>query len=173
MLILLVLSLLTFVLALILFLAARAQRAHTGLPWDARIIYTDTGAWQKVERPLVSRRYGLIGKPDYIVTQHGAMIPIEVKPHRRARVPYDSDVLQLAAYALLVEENFGTQVQAGWLKYREHVFQVPITPELRTRLDNVLSAMRRDRVARDIARSHNEPRRCNACGLRNACGQAL
>lgn len=171
--ILLVVSLLIFVLALILFLVARTQRAHTGLPWNARIIYTDTGAWQKVEHPLVSRRYGLIGKPDYIVTQHGAMIPIEVKPNRRARVPYDSDVLQLAAYALLVEENFGTQVQAGWLKYREDVFQVPITQELRARLNGVLAAMQRDLGARDVARNHTEPRRCNACGFRAACGQAL
>lgn len=167
------LFLLTLVLALVLFLAARVQRAHTGLPWGARIIYTDTGAWQKVERPLVSRRYGLIGKPDYIVTQRGAMIPIELKPNRRARVPYDSDVLQLVAYALLVEENGGTPVPVGWLKYREDVFQVPITQELRARLDDVLTGMRRDLGARDVARSHVEPRRCNACGFRDACGQAL
>lgn len=172
MLILLALFFLTLVVALVLFLAARAQRARTGLPWGARIIYTDTGAWQKVERPLVSRRYGLIGKPDYIVTQHSATIPVEVKPTRRARVPYDSDVWQLAAYALLIEENVAP-VQVGWLKYREQVFQVPITPALRARLDTVLADMRRDLRARDVARSHTEPRRCRACGFRAECGQAL
>lgn len=167
------LFLLTLVLALVLFLAARAQRAHTGLPWGARIIYTDTGAWKKVERPLLARRYGLIGKPDYIVTQDGATIPIEVKPNRRAHTPYESDVLQLAAYALLVEEHFGASVEYGWLKYREHVFQVPITPELRARLADVITAMQRALTARDVARSHTEPRRCHACGYRAECGQAL
>jgi CRISPR-associated exonuclease Cas4 len=167
------LALLTFVAAFVFFLRARRQRAHTGLPWDARIIYTDTGAWQKVERPLISRRYGLIGKPDYIVTHNGATIPIEVKPSRRARVPYDSDVLQLAAYALLVEEHFGAPVAFGWLKYREHVFQVPITPDLRARLENVLADMRRDLTARAVPRSHTDARRCAACGFRAVCGQAL
>lgn len=167
------LALLTFVLALALFLAARIQRTRAGLPWGAQIIYTDTGAWKRVERPLIARRYGLVGKPDYIVTQHGARIPIEVKPNRRAHAPYESDVLQLAAYARLVEETWGAPVECGWLKYREHLFQVPITPALCARLDAVLAAMRHALTAREVARSHNEPRRCRACGYRDSCGQAL
>ena len=168
-----ILFLLALVIAFALFLSARRQRAPTGLPYGARIVYADTGAWKKVERPLFSRRYGLTGKPDYIVTERGATIPVEVKPNRVAPAPRESDTLQLAAYALLVEENFGAMPAYGLLKYRDAVFQVELTNELCARLLDALAALRRDLDARDVARSHAEPRRCRACGYREECGQAL
>ena len=168
-----ILFLLVLIIAFALFLSARKQRAQTGLPYGARIVYADTGAWKKVEKPLFSRRYGLTGKPDYIVAEHGATIPVEVKPNRVAPAPRESDTLQLAAYALLIEENFGATSAYGLLKYRDAVFQVELTDELRARLLDTLAAMRRDLSARDVARSHAEPRRCRACGYRAECGQAL
>ena len=168
-----ILFLLTLLAALALFLSARRRRAQTGLPYGAHIVYADTGAWKKVERPLFSRRYGLTGKPDYIVAERGATIPVEVKPNRVAPAPRESDTLQLAAYALLVEENFGATPVYGLLKYRDAVFQVELTDELRARLLDTLAAMRCDLAARDVARSHAEPRRCRACGYRAECGQSL
>jgi CRISPR-associated exonuclease Cas4 len=167
------LFLLALTLAFALFLSARKQRAQTGLPYGARIVYADTGVWKKVERPLFSRRYSLTGKPDYIVEERGATIPVEVKPNRVAPAPRESDMLQLAAYALLIEENFGAAPAYGLLKYRDAVFQVELTDELRARLLDTLAAMRRDLAARDVARSHAEPRRCRACGYREVCGQSL
>ncbi|MBM3128695.1 MAG: Dna2/Cas4 domain-containing protein [Chloroflexi bacterium] len=168
-----ILFLLAIITALALFLSARKQRAQTGLPYGARIVYADTGAWQKVERPLFARRYGLTGKPDYIVEERGATIPVEVKPNRVAPAPRESDILQLAAYALLIEENFGAAPEYGLLKYRDAVFQVELTNELRARLLGIIAAMCRDLSARDVARSHDDARRCRACGYRGACGQAL
>ena len=164
---------LALIIAFALFLSARKQRAQTGLPSGARIVYADTGAWKKVERPLFSRGYALTGKPDYIVEGRGVTIPVEVKPNRVAPAPRESDTLQLAAYALLIEENFGAVPAYGLLKYRDAVFQVELTDELRARLLDTLAAMRRDLSARDVARSHAEPRRCRACGYRAECGQAL
>ncbi len=168
-----ILFLVALMIALALFLSARKQRAQTGLPYGARIVYADTGAWKKVERPLFSRRYGLTGKPDYVMEERGAMIPVEVKPNRVAPAPRESDTLQLAAYALLVEEHFGATPAYGLLKYRDAIFQVELTDELRARLLATLAALRRDLDARDVARSHAEPRRCRACGYRDVCGQSL
>ncbi|MEW5717649.1 MAG: CRISPR-associated protein Cas4 [Chloroflexota bacterium] len=168
-----ILFFLTLLVALALFLSARRQHAQTGLPYGARIVYADTGAWKKVERPLFSRRYGLTGKPDYIVEERGVTIPVEVKPNRVAPAPRESDALQLAAYALLVKENFGATPAYGLLKYRDAVFQIELTDELRARLLDTLAALRRDLNARDVARSHAEPRRCRACGYRDECGQSL
>ncbi len=167
---------LALVAALALFALARAQRAATGLPASARIVYADTGAWTKVEKPLFSRRYALTGKPDYIVEENGATIPVEVKPNRTAPEPRESDVMQLAAYGLLIEETLGRGRAAppyGLFKYRDAVFQVDFTPDLRARLIDLMETMRRDSVARDVPRSHAEPSRCRACGYRAECGQAL
>lgn len=165
--------LLTLVIALILFLLARQQQSEAGLPTGARVVYADTGAWQRVTQPLVSMRYGLSGKPDYIVEERGKIIPIEVKPNRVAPAPYTSDMLQLAAYALLVEENWSTTPTYGLLKYRDRVFRIEFNDALRARLLAVLEAMQRDLTAREVARSHAESARCRACGYRDACGQAL
>jgi len=179
------LFLLTVVIAIGLFARASAQREQMGLPTNARIVYADTGAWQKVERPLFSRRYGLTGKPDYVVEvedpglssgDKGSIIPVEVKPNRTAPMPRESDVMQLAAYGLLIEETLGqghTAPPHGLLKYRDAVFQIDFTEELRARLIDLMDAMRRDASARDVARSHAEPRRCRACGYRAECEQAL
>ncbi|MBI4789249.1 MAG: CRISPR-associated protein Cas4, partial [Chloroflexi bacterium] len=170
---LIVLVFVIVVAALVLLALARLERERTGVPVGARVVYSDSGAWEKIERPLFSRRYGLTGKPDYIIAQEGAVIPIEVKPNRTAPAPRDSDVMQLAAYALLVEEAYGTAPAYGLLKYRDVVFQVDVTEELRQELMELMAAMRHDEGARDVARSHARARRCQACGYRGECGQAL
>ena len=164
------------VAALVLFNLARSQREQTGLPVDARIVYSDTGAWKKIEKPLFSRRYSLAGKPDYIVEDKSAIIPVEVKPNRVAASPRESDVMQLMAYGLLIEETMGQGQAApryGLLKYRDAVFQVNFTDELRAELVDLMTAMRRDAKQRDVERSHDQSRRCAACGYRSECGQAL
>ncbi|MBI4786660.1 MAG: CRISPR-associated protein Cas4, partial [Chloroflexi bacterium] len=47
------------------------------------------------------------------------------------------------------------------------------TEELRQELMELMAAMRHDEGARDVARSHARARRCQACGYRGECGQAL
>jgi hypothetical protein len=36
-----------------------------------------------------------------------------------------------------------------------------------------LAQLRRDLVARDVHRSHDEPNRCHGCGYRNRCEERL
>ena len=171
-----ILFVLALAAALALFVLARAQRERAGLPVSARVVYADTGAWRKVERPLFSRRYGLTGKPDYVLEDRGSMIPVEVKPNRTAPTPREADVMQLAAYGLLIEETLGQGRDTppyGLLKYRDAVFQVDFTEDLLVRLTDLMDAMRHDAAAREVVRSHAEPRRCRACGYRAECGQAL
>lgn len=170
-----ILFVIILVVAIGLWFKSREQRAATGLPRaaNARIVYADTGAWSKIVKPLYSRRYGLTGKPDYIVEDKGATIPVEVKPNRTAPTPYESDVMQLAAYGLLIEETSGAFPKYGLIKYRDAVFQIDLTDQLRARLLDSIAAMRRDLRARDVARNHAEPSKCRACGYRAACDQAL
>lgn len=170
---LIALVLVTFAAALVCFHLARRQRERTGIPANARIVYADTGAWERVERPLFSRRLGLTGKPDYVLDEDGTTIPVEVKPNRLAPVPRDSDVMQLAAYALLVEDTYGATPPYGLLKYRDAVFRIDFTDELRTRLLDLMDVMRQDLKARDVPRSHAEDAKCRGCGYRDQCGQAL
>ncbi len=151
---------------------SRIERGHTGLP-RGRIVYDDTGAWQVCPHPLFSRRYLLAGKPDYVVAQGHYLIPVEVKPRRTASRPYLSDILQLVAYCLLIEDNFDRTPPYGIIRYAAATFPVEYTSELRRRLLATMESMRRDLVAPEVSPSHEDARRCRACGHREQCGARL
>lgn len=101
------------------------------------------------------------------------IIPVEVKPGRTAPEPRPGDVLQLAAYGLLIEEEWGVSCPYGLLKYKSGTFRIDFTAELRIQLALTLSAMRRDGAQSDVLRSHNSPARCRGCGFRDECTAAL
>lgn len=163
---------LLLVLALLLCgLALRLRRA-TGIPWT-RIRSSDTSGWRRPDQPLLSRRYGVVGQPDYVLeTRHG-LVPVEVKPQRRARTPYPSDLLQLAAYCLLIEDTTSTAPGYGLLRYADQTFRLPYTDQVRTDLLDLLAEMRADQFADDVPRSHDEPGRCRGCGVAYACDDRL
>lgn len=151
---------------------ARYRRRETGVP-VGRVVYDDTGAWQECPSPLFSQRYLLAGKPDYIVARGDHLIPVEVKPRRVARRPYLSDVLQLAAYCLLIEENFEQTPPYAILKYATQTFPVENGPQLRRQLLTTMESMRRDLTNAEVAPNHHSPRRCRACGHREHCRESL
>jgi CRISPR-associated exonuclease Cas4 len=79
--------------------------ARTGLP-GRNILYADVGSSFPQSESLTSLRYGLIGKPDYLVRLTKGIAPIEVKSCRAPASgrPYEGHLFQLAAYCLLVED---------------------------------------------------------------------
>lgn len=166
------LALLLITAALVLIAGAALLRRRSGLPWG-RVLRDDAGAGRALERPLSSRRLGLTGKPDYLIERGGAQIPVEVKPGRRAREPYASDLMQLAAYCALVEETSGRAPPYGLLRYAEATFRLDYTPAVRERLLEILDEMHDMLDADDAARSHDDPRRCAGCGFRAICDDSL
>ena len=151
--------------------AARNQRM-SGLP-EGKLVYADTGRWSAVAKPYFSERYRLTGKPDYLVDTDDGLVPVEVK--RSAAPPggraYDSHVMQLAAYCLLVEEVDGETPPHGFIHYSDATVQIDWTDDLRDLLLDTLEEMRDDLGRRDVARSHDDPARCAACGVRHGCGR--
>jgi len=156
----------------VLMWSRRARRA-TGLP-GGKVIYTDASRWQRAERPLFSRQHQLTGKPDYVVREGRALIPVEVKSSRApSDGPRAGHVLQLAAYDLLVEETEGIRPAYGIVKYADEAFRVDNTAELRRMLLATLDAMRRDLDRGKSHRSHADAARCRRCGVRAACDERL
>jgi len=158
--------------ALALWLLGRRRYRASGLP-AGRLIYVDTGAFGRLAEPLFSDAHRLTGKPDYLVQDGDDIVPVEVKTSRAPDAPFDSHVMQLAAYCLLVHETYGARPPYGIVKYPERAFAVDYTPELESALLETLAAMRAGRRARELSRSHNEPIRCQHCGVRNACEQDI
>lgn len=171
--VLIALLLAVLIAAAAFWMVGRKLQVRAGIPFHARVTYSDTGAWKRQEKPLFSRRYLLTGKPDYMIEEGKKHIPVEVKLNRTDGQPRASDTLQLAAYCLLVEEYLGEAPPYGLLKYRDSIYRVEFTADLRAQVIQVLNEMRGSLGADDIARSHSDSRLCRACGYRDECGQAL
>ncbi len=158
---------------LVVFWLGRRSQTEAGLP-IGRVIYSDTRGWQSLEKPLFSPTRRLAGKPDYLVQQGRAIIPIEVKSSTApAAGPRRSHVLQLAAYCLLVEETYRQTPKYGIVKYADQMFAVDYTESLQAALLDVMAAMRDDVAHAAAHRSHDEAARCVHCGYRHACDERL
>jgi CRISPR-associated exonuclease Cas4 len=168
-------------------LAARRGARQADLP-EGRIIYSDTGApvgriaaltsnerGERQEKPLLSHRHALVGRPDYLVQTDGGIVPVEAKSANcpASGVPYASHLMQLACYCLLVEETMGARVPYGVIRYRDRQLRVDYTDELRETLLELLAEMREARRADEVLRSHEEAARCAACSYREICVESL
>ncbi len=152
-------------------LHARRGQQQSGLP-QGRLVYADTGRWSAVAQPYFSPRYRLTGKPDYLVDGDDGLVPVEVK-HTAAPAggqAYASHIMQLAAYCLLVEEAHGQTPAYGLIRYKDATVRIDYTAALRSRLLETLDELRASRSRDEVKRSHRDPARCRACGVRHACG---
>jgi CRISPR-associated exonuclease Cas4 len=178
---------LLFVVALLAYALSKSMASRTGLP-DGEVVYSDTGfavgklgavssdeIGQRQEKPLVSTKYRLSGRPDYLVRTTEEIVPVEVKSAKypSSGRPHDSHTMQLAAYCLLVEDVLGTKVPYGIIRYRDRQVSVAYTPELRAELLDVLDKMREARRSNEVHRSHDDSRRCANCYMQDYCDEAL
>ena len=162
-----------FLLALLVFANARRRILESGIP-EGRVVYQDTDSRRSVERPLVSHRYGLTGKPDYLVEQSNELIPVEVKSRScPPSGPHASDAAQLTAYCVLVEDFCGVTPSHGVIQYANRSWPIRYTFKGRERLLEILDEMRAARHSDAVHRDHIQAGRCRACGYRAACNEAL
>jgi CRISPR-associated exonuclease Cas4 len=109
-----------------------AVKRLAALGLAGEVIYSDNEAVNEV---LVSPRHGLTGKPDYISREGEELIPVERKSRSvSATGAYEGEVLQLAAYCLLVEERFGEPVRRGQILYQNRSLVIAFDDQLRSRL---------------------------------------
>lgn len=158
--------------ALLLIWLARRRRHRSGLP-RGRVILSDMGRWDRLERPLFSNELLVTGKPDYLVEDGAHIIPVEVKSGRGPDHPYPSHVMQLAAYCALVEECYGRRPAHGIIKYADRMFEVDYSTDLEDELLASIGRMRGNLATGGARRSHDDPRRCRSCGYGDECDQRL
>lgn len=158
-------SLLFTLAALALLLWWFLRRRAAVLPGE--VVWRDTPE----ARTLVSRRYELAGRPDYVVREASGLVPVEVKSRACGpRGPYASERAQLLAYCLLTEEALGGNVISGVLEYRDRRIVVPFGATERQEITALLTRMEAER---DAHRSHDQAGRCRGCGFRTQCDEAL
>jgi len=161
-----------FLLGICLFWLSGRKWKQVGLP-PGRLVYSDPGLWGKPEKPFYDSGLGLTGKPDYVVNQKGQLLPVEVKSVWAPLAPYDSHILQLGAYCLLIEKTTGKRPPYGILKYRNRTFAIDYTKSLEDSVLEIIEKIRRQKYRGQASRSHDEVCRCAHCGYRRVCDQRL
>jgi len=166
-------ALILLAIGLILLAASSRLGRKTGMP-RGEVSYADASG--QAREPFISKRLLMAGKPDYLMKdRNGDLIPVEVKSSNAPRTgrPYESHLMQLAAYFLLLEDVLQRPVPYGLIRYRNRTLRVANTDELRARLMDVIAQMRR-LMTRDVARrNHNRPQRCSRCSVAHACDERL
>ncbi|MEM3589724.1 MAG: CRISPR-associated protein Cas4 [Candidatus Bathyarchaeia archaeon] len=96
---------------------------------------------------LSSDKLGLRGCIDCIIkTAKGEYIPVDYKNMESNKGGIWMDhKYQLTAYALLIEENYGTVVKRGFINYmpEERVLKLEITPTVKSHVKRILGHIKR------------------------------
>jgi len=111
--------------------------------FGAQVVYSD----EEGGKLLVSEKYDLQGKPDYIFQTmiRGSYIPLELKSTRLKEdqlLPHEGDLMQLVAYFLIIEDFYGKRPKNGRLVYKNRMFIIKNTRSLRRQLKRYLKKMR-------------------------------
>lgn len=160
-------------LALILLATSSKYRMAAGLP-RGRIIYNDAAGLAEGE--LFSKTFGLKGKPDYLIKDYlGAVIPVEVKSRNLPPngEPYESHLMQLGAYFILIEDVMKKIPPYGLIRYKNETIEVENTIELREDVLDLMEEMRLCLEEDYAERSHKQKARCVNCSMAHACDQRL
>jgi CRISPR-associated protein Cas4 len=153
-------------------LVRAAANSRSGADLSDEILYTDAG--RSTADLLVSDRYQLIGRPDYILEEGGELIPVERKDRMLTHSgPHESERLQLAVYCLLLEEREGRPVNRGRLQYQNTSLDIMFDEALRRKLLATLAAIHASADLVDVRRSHPSPARCWGCAFRMQCTESL
>lgn len=157
----------------VLLAASRRVGRKSGMP-KGQVLYEDASGGAPEQ--FISKSLLMAGKPDYLMKdRNGDLIPVEVKSSNapRAGRPYETHLMQLAAYFLLLEDVLQRPVPYGLIRYRNRTLRVANTDELRARLMDVIAQMRR-LMAREVARrNHSRAQRCSRCSVAHACDERL
>jgi len=167
------LFLISIIAAILAWLLGRPRFAQTGL-LALKIRYANVGTIYQ-QPSLISARYGLSGRPDYLIRVDDGVVPVELKSGRSPRSgrPYEGHMLQLAAYCLLVEDVCQAFVPYGLLQYEDRCIRVEYTSSLRRDLLGTLQEMRTAKRGGEPHINHNCPAKCRSCGFREVCGEGL
>lgn len=159
----LLISIISLILLVILFLIIRKR---TGISFN-RVKFQDSDASGVV---LYSDKYGICGKPDYVIKERGQLVPMELKP--TANKVYDSHLVQLFTYCLLVEENFGVKVNYGIIRNQRGNHQISFGDKERGYIQGIIKTVKKSYQS-ELNRSHHNPTICKFCRFHKICDQAL
>jgi len=126
--------------------------------------------------PLISERLGMRGEVDMVIeTDEGGqpeLIPVDYKLSAKAPEHFQ---LQLTAYAVMLEDQWGVPVRRGFLYLipLRRAQELRITARQRTALDEALAVMNAALLQERMPPPTRQRAKCVACEFRRFCNDVL
>ena len=126
----------------------------------------------KSEYKINSDKLGLVGVIDQIEISRENIIPVELKT---GKAPdggiWPSHKIQLAAYLMLIEEEFSKQPEYGKVRYLDVTQERKLTmnPFLKEEVTNLRDKVKGLLNSTELPKPCENQNKCNSCGLKNQC----
>lgn len=134
----------------------------------------EDGVWSS--RELASESLGLVGKVDCLRKRDGVIIPYEHKKGRARRsgktaVPWPADALQVSAYGMLLEDETGSVIPEGRVRYHADNIsvRVPLDGEARRSVEAAVARARELRTSTERPPVAPRDSSCIRCSLAPVC----
>jgi CRISPR-associated exonuclease Cas4 len=147
----------------------RLKERKTGLAIDGEVSYVG----DEIYPVLRSDRYGLSGRPDYIIRTGEGSVPVEVKTGRVPQGPHFSHILQVAAYCLILSDVEGRRPTYGILRYGDVEHEIEFDTDLEGLLLSKVDEMRGIIRSGEAHRNHERNGKCRSCSRRSICPERL
>jgi CRISPR-associated exonuclease Cas4 len=125
-----------------------------------------------LEMSLKNKKLNLKGKVDKIELSDGYYYPIEIKSGKPpVKGVWESDAIQIAAYATLIQEEFKKEVSVGFVDYTQigERRMVVVDEKLKQKLSNLLEEIQsllEEGYTNSIVQN---PVKCGACDYTDLC----
>lgn len=126
----------------------------------------------KSEYKISSASLGISGKIDRIEIYEDSLVPVELKTGSPPKEgAWESHKIQLAAYALLLEDTFKTNIPEGIVQYIDSGkrIQVFINPFLKDQVRALASSVRALLSSKELPAIIENRNKCSSCSLREKC----
>ena len=126
--------------------------------------------WQSLE--LSSGAWGIRGKVDFARYRDGQLVAVEHKKGRsRGDDAWETDKLQVTAYAVLLSEHFGKPVPEGRIRYHasNKTVRVAVDDEARERLRRAVARARELSLSLERPPVTDNENLCAKCSLAPVC----
>ena len=137
---------------------------------EAMKLYSGREIWEhltpkyKVEFSLISESLGIKGRIDR-VSFSNEIIPFEIKTRVKERI-YDTDKIQLAAYALLLEDRYKTKIAKGIVEMKTKKQEIILDDDLKSQVLELAEKVRN--IQPEFPSSFSK---CQSCGLKEECSK--
>lgn len=124
------------------------------------------------EQRVESDELQLKGIVDRIEVYKDGYVPIELKTGKIPREGvWPGHKIQIAAYAMLIEEKFNTQVKEGFVNYLDakETRRIAINPFMKEEIINLVKEVQKLLKNQDIPSYCENKNKCVKCGLRETC----